>query len=50
MIDRVKLAATIREARRMLMELHRTNAEQRLRLEHAIDQLSQALNELEQQQ
>lgn len=47
MIDRVKLVTMIRETRRMLMELHRTNAEQRLRLEHAIDQLSDAIAELE---
>ena len=47
MIDRVKLVTAIKDARRLLIDLHRANGEQRTRLEHAIDQLSEALNELE---
>ena len=47
MIDRVKLVTAIKDARRLLIELHHANGEQRIQLEHTIDQLSEALNELE---
>ena len=48
MIDRVKLVTTIKDTRRLLIELHHANGEQRTQLERTIDQLSEALNELEQ--
>lgn len=48
MIDRVKLVTAIKDARRLLIELHHANGAQRIQLERTIDQLSEALNELEQ--
>jgi hypothetical protein len=47
MINRVKLVTTIKDTRRLLIELHHANGEQRTRLENAIDQLSNAIAELE---
>lgn len=49
MIDHVKLVVAIKEARRILIELHHEHSEHRTRLEHTIDQLSEALSHLERQ-
>jgi len=41
-----KLIIAIKDARRILIEIHGVQAEQRTKLERAIDQLSEALAEL----